>query len=366
MYTPHWKKIADSIRADISAGKLSTGEALLSETELAEQWKVSRGTAHRAMHELQRSGLVVRKRRAGTFVAESRKPRLGQIAVLIHTGDFLEQEYLSGIRAGLPDEYDLLFCNVHCDYTREAQTLERLAASTDGILCIPTCDPHNTDQLNALIESGTRIVFLDCMPDGVDADAVLSDNYGGTREALQFLVARGHRRIAHFTVNRMAISSLRERYDAYREVMIEQGATDIYRWVREFPYDVTTRDPVHPSQAIQDALFTLMHSPERPTAIFCAHDYILSAVLQACQTLGLAVPEDLEIVSFNDCPPFVPYLPGNVHRIVQRAHEMGQIAAERLHRRLRGETDPPEIARLAPLFYAAGEAPDRNGGSGKP
>ncbi|HZT42218.1 MAG TPA: GntR family transcriptional regulator [Chthonomonadaceae bacterium] len=357
MYTPHWKKIADAIRADISTGKLSSGEALLSETELAEQWQVSRGTAHRAMHELQRSGLVVRKRRAGTFVADSRKPRLGQIAVLIHTGDFLEQEYLSGIRTGLPDEYDLLFCNVHCDSVREAQTLERLTTTTDGIVCIPTCDPHNTDLLNALIRSGTRIVFLDCMPADVDADAVLSDNYGATREALQFLVEQGHRRIAHFTVNRMAISSLRERYDAYREVMLQQGAADIHRWVREFPYDVTTRDPVHPSQAIQDALFTLMHSPDRPTAIFCAHDYILSAVLQACQTLGMAVPDDLEIVSFNDCPPFVPYLPGNVHRIVQRAHEMGQIAAEHLCRRMRGEDDAPEIVRIAPLFYAAGGAP---------
>lgn len=353
MHIPRWKEIADAIHADIRAGRLVSGDALLSETELAARWQVSRGTAHRAMHELYRSGVVVRKRRAGTFVATQDRPRTGRIAVLIHTGDFLEQEYLSGIRAGLPDTYDLLFSNIHQDPHREARSLERLKKESDGIVCIPTCDPQNSPLLNQLIRNGANMVFLDRMPADVEADAIISDNYGGTLDALRFLFTQGHHRIAHFTVGRMDISSLRERYDAYQEAMLEAGATDVHCWVREFPYDVTTRDPVRPVQAIQDALFAVMHLPDPPTAMFCAHDYVLSAVLQACQDLGIAIPGDLEIVSFNDCPPFVPYLPGNIHRIVQQAHEMGQLAAEYLSRLMQGDRHVPEIVRVSPVFYAA-------------
>ncbi len=353
MHTPRWKEIADAIHADIRAGSLSPGTTLPSETELAAQWSVSRGTAHRAMHELFRSGVVVRKRHAGTIVASRNRPRTGRIAVLINTGDFLEQEFLAGIRAGLPDAFDLLFCNINCDARREVEYLERMQSSTDGIICIPTCDPANTPLLNRMTAEGTNLVCLDCMPTGVEADAIISDNFGASLHALRFLLAQGHRRIAHFTVNRMDISSLRERYEAYEEVMREVGLNDARRWLRTFPYDVATRDPVRPVQAIEDALFALLHQPEPPTAMFCAHDYVLSAVLQACQSLSLSIPQGLEIVSFNDCPPFVPYLPGNIHRIVQQAHQMGQLAAEHLCRRLNGERDAPEVVRVAPAFYAA-------------
>ena len=64
-----WKQIAQSIEVAIADGKLAVGERLPSEVELAAQWRVCRMTAHRAMQELQRRGIVERRRRHGTFVA---------------------------------------------------------------------------------------------------------------------------------------------------------------------------------------------------------------------------------------------------------------------------------------------------------
>src|SRR5579859_5451980 len=120
MFVPRWKAIADRIVAEIEAGRLSAGDSLPSETELAAQWKVSRMTAHRAMHELQLQGIVTRKRHAGTVVASRRTFRTGRVAVFLNTHDFLEQSYLRGIRSNLPLDADLLFCDIQCDPQREA------------------------------------------------------------------------------------------------------------------------------------------------------------------------------------------------------------------------------------------------------
>jgi GntR family transcriptional regulator of arabinose operon len=356
MHVPRWKKIADAIHADITQGKLQSGDALPSETDLAAQWQVSRVTAHRAMHELHQQGLVVRRRRYGTVVAGPERRRTGHVAVFFNgTRDFLEQEYLSGIRTGLPDEYDLMICAIRNDPQREAHYLERMSKATDGILCIPTCAPQNTALLRRALQTGTNLVCVDCVPDDLAVDAVISGNYEATREALRFLVQRGHQRVAHFTLDLFFLSSIRERLAAYRQVMLEAGHSDVQPWVRAFPLEVT-RDVERLRPVVQDALFTLLHQPNAPTAVLCVNDYVLCATIQACRELGLSLPDDLEIVSYNDCPPFVPFAPNNIHRIVQRAYEMGQIAAERLCRRMRGEEVASEVVRVSCLFYAA-EAP---------
>ncbi len=352
MHTPRWKEIANSISAEIDSGRLASGDPLPSEVDLAMLWQVSRVTAHRAMHELQQQGIVVRRRRIGSVVASQNRKKTGNVAVFLNTRDFLEQQYLSGIRTGLPDEYHLMFCDIRNDVEREAQYLERMALEADGILCIPTCDPQNNEVLMRVTKSGCHIVCLDCIPEDIEMDAIITDNYGATLQALRHLTAKGHRNIAHFTIGRNTLSSVRERFTAYQDAMMEVGNTDYERLVREFPFDFSISQTTH-AQAVQDALFTLLHRPEPPTAIFCVHDYVLSAVLHSCREMGLVIPDDLEIVSYNDCPPLEPFMPNNISRIVQQAHEMGQLAAEKLCRKMQGEVMAPEVFRVSPVFCAS-------------
>jgi DNA-binding LacI/PurR family transcriptional regulator len=270
----------------------------------------------------------------------------------MNSHDFLEQSYLRGIRSGLPDEADLLFCDIQCDPLREAHYLDKMGSTTDGILMIATCDPRNTPMLTEMLRAGVNIVCLDTVPEGLEVTAVVADNYGICREALQFLLDRGHRRIAHFTEDRLFDSSLRERYDAYRDTLAEVGVTEVGPWVRQFEFDLAC-DPTGLLPAITEVFTTMMRLPDRPTALFCIHDYILSAVIRACAMLGIRIPEDLEVVSFNDCPPIVPYLPASVHRIVQQAHEMGHAAAQQLCRQLGEGRATPKIVRISPVFHPA-------------
>src|ERR1700684_2248698 len=70
MSNTSWKVIAADLTDRIGSGELQIGARLPSGEEIAGQWGVSRHTAHRAIHELQRQGLVVRQRRWGTVVAD--------------------------------------------------------------------------------------------------------------------------------------------------------------------------------------------------------------------------------------------------------------------------------------------------------
>jgi GntR family transcriptional regulator len=67
--TPAYKKIQAAILRRIEAGELKSGDAVESERELARIHQVSLMTARHALASLERAGMVLRKRGAGTFVS---------------------------------------------------------------------------------------------------------------------------------------------------------------------------------------------------------------------------------------------------------------------------------------------------------
>lgn len=56
-----WKRIAEEIESQITSGQLASGSRLPSGDALADSLGVNRNTVHRALEELQRRGLVVRR-----------------------------------------------------------------------------------------------------------------------------------------------------------------------------------------------------------------------------------------------------------------------------------------------------------------
>lgn len=69
--TPLYTQIQDRIFEQIRGGELSPGERVSSETELAEQFNVSRMTARKALDGLVSRGLLFRQQGKGTFVAQN-------------------------------------------------------------------------------------------------------------------------------------------------------------------------------------------------------------------------------------------------------------------------------------------------------
>jgi GntR family histidine utilization transcriptional repressor len=68
---PRYQQLKAHILEEIQAGRLTPRDRVPSEQELVRQFGVSRMTAHRALRELARDGVVVRQTGVGTFVADS-------------------------------------------------------------------------------------------------------------------------------------------------------------------------------------------------------------------------------------------------------------------------------------------------------
>jgi DNA-binding LacI/PurR family transcriptional regulator len=360
MQLARWKEIADIIRKDIERGVIQPGAKLPTETDMASHWNVSRMTAHRAMRSLQDEGLVERHPRIGSVVKNAAKPASRVIAILFHQrNDFLELQYLLGVRSGLTDQDHLLFWGTDNDPVREAQYLERAVEEADGVVLFPTCAPENTPLLRRLIEKGTPVVCLDRSPEGLEVDSVKTDNYHATFSALEFMKSRGHRRIAYFSEYLMTVSAVKDRYRAYRDAMCCNNDPEAEKYVRYLVPELG-KYPDLLLRTVSDGLKVMLQLSDPPTAIFCMHDYYLDAVLESLGEMDIRVPGDIEIVSFNDCPMFLPRFTRSIHRIVQQAHTIGHIAVQRLNRRLSGE-NPPFESIFVPVFFhpASYESPSR-------
>ena len=70
------------------------------------------------------------------------------------------------------------------------------AAECAGIICYPMGAPENTTLLKT-VAAAKPLLFIDCMPEGVEADVVMTDNFGSIQMGLHHLRNQGHHRIAY-------------------------------------------------------------------------------------------------------------------------------------------------------------------------
>lgn len=73
---PLYVKLRQNLEMAIRSGKLNQGDALPAERELADYAHVSRVTVRKAVDDLVRDGLLIRRHGSGTFVAKSAMPRV--------------------------------------------------------------------------------------------------------------------------------------------------------------------------------------------------------------------------------------------------------------------------------------------------
>jgi len=351
-----WREIADDLLARIDRGEYQIGGRLPTSSQLALQTGVSLVTAHKALEELQRVGAVTRGGRRGTIVAKRERRKTGRIAFIVDQIDFAlnfpRPELLAAVHEGLGTEYNLVICDSKASVHREIELLNRMADESDGILCWPTGDEAAAATINNLVARGTPLVLLDRIPVDVNADVVLTDSVSATRQAAEFLIQRGHRRIGLITFDKPQVSTVVERCGMFESIMAEHGiaSPDL---VRKLPESLEVQDRAHFSQVLDDALFALLNGPSPATAILCVQDLLGVAVLRYAANADLRIPEDFEIVTFNDWPPHWLGRPWQAHRIAVQPSDMGRVAINRLLAQIRGEAGELRPHHIPTVFTPA-------------
>jgi DNA-binding LacI/PurR family transcriptional regulator len=196
-----------------------------------------------------------------------------------------------GIVEGLSaSKYDLMVCDIESeDRQRRAFELFDRGDRADGLLVVSTLPPEA--EVERLRAANIPCVLIDAVHPAFPSIAV--DDVAGGEIATRHLLQLGHRRIALIgdPPPEFRFDWSRDRTRGYERALGAARVDVRPEYVRE-----GTRLP-HVARAIATELLAM---PKRPTAIFAASDTQAIGVLEAARACGIAVPEQLSVVGFDD------------------------------------------------------------------
>jgi LacI family transcriptional regulator, galactose operon repressor len=225
------------------------------------------------------------------------------------------------------------------DPQRERElALALVARRVDGLIIVPAGDDQS--YLTNEQRAGLNVVFADRPPGLLRADAVLSDNAGGARTAVEHLLAAGHRRIG-FLGDLMEIPTAAARFAAYADTLADAGIALDQGLVRV---------NLHGADAAEAAVRSLMEDP-RPSALFTTQNLVTIGALRALRGLGLH--RQVAVVGFDDIL-LADMLEPAVTVIAQDPAAIGARACEILFRRMDGDTSSPQTHVIPTRLIARG------------
>jgi LacI family transcriptional regulator len=181
--------------------------------------------------------------------------------------------------------YAVLVCTTSDDIERERAHIANLASRrVDGLILMTA----RADQdLSEFIGLGIPVVAMDRSPDDSPVSTIRVDNAHGARLGTQHLIEHGHERIA-IIAGPVAAGVSRVRVKGFRRAMTTAGLTPGPVIEASFDFEGGHR-----------AAHELLATPERPEAVVVSSDVQAIGVLSAAAQLGVRVPEDVALVSFD-------------------------------------------------------------------
>jgi LacI family transcriptional regulator len=134
------------------------------------------------------------------------------------------------------------------------------------------------------------LVFVDVGPAAPGVCNIRINYQHGIRQAVQHLAALRHARIA-FVTGPLHLKSALARKAAFEESMHEIGM--------EVPPELLVVGD-HTMEGGMKALVELVGLSNPPTAVLCSNDMTAIGVLREAYDCGLAIPQDLSVVGFDD------------------------------------------------------------------
>lgn len=343
--------IQNAIRKDIKEGRLKAGDRLPSEAELMSTFSVSRNTASKALNELADSGWIVRIQGNGSFVSKDigaileSPEHVDSYEIGIRTlekEECVDQEmmrrvigfiipsvrddYAQQLVYGINERCAELGYSVHIRLTATSRDSvegttallseklaikELLKMGAEGLIIFPTDFPVYDEEILTLKINRYPFVLIDRKLPGVITNYVEGDNVTGAALAVEYLHKMGHERLAFCTDGEMHVSTVADRFASYKRKGDELGLdTDcVFKMVN-------TAGKEQLMECLRNRQVTAFLAAESPMALYL-HEAIIS--------LGMRVPEDFSIITFDNPAPAYPEMEFFTY-IDQRPEIMGREA----------------------------------------
>jgi LacI family transcriptional regulator len=270
------------------------------------------------------------------------KNRVWALIVVDGSGPFFAELSRGAQDIAYEAGYSVILCNTDEDPVREKSYID-LAVEEEVRGVVLTPSDRGTD-LSPLVAAQIPFVLADrTIPDQY-VDSVIVDNRAGAFDAVTHLISAGYRRIACINGPLETMTGER-RYKGYCEAIAAAG------WeLNESLVRTTDFKEAGGRAAMMDLL-----DHERPDAVFVANHSMAVGVLHAIEELGLAIPKEIAIVSFDDMS-WSTLLRPPLSAVAQPGYELGVESARLLLRRLNGYSGPPQMLTLFPSLIVRGSS----------
>lgn len=192
-------------------------------------------------------------------------------------------------------------------------------------------------------------------PRGCWGDAVTSNDYATGAMAAEYLVARGHRRLAFVNPKPDHLLFLR-REDGFTATARRLGAdVQTFAAADASIWRLPLRAPQH-VETVQELVDRLIAAQPRPTALFAAADSVAALVYRACGLRNLRIGEDLGIISGNNDAALIAGLHPRLTTFDVQADTLGQLAVRQLGLRLAWPGPMAESESMVPATLVEGES----------
>jgi LacI family transcriptional regulator len=253
----------------------------------------------------------------------------------------IQNPFFADLARGVEDvayrhNFAVLLCNYDEDEAKERFYLDVMQSeSVDGIILPPI---HEKDPaVLQVVRHGIPVVCVDRSLSSGNLDKVEVDNHRGALDAVNHIIAQGHRRIG--LIGGPADSSTgRERLRGYKDAHAQAGLalkTELMRF-GDFKQES--------GQTIAHELLSLS---DPPTALFACNGLMTIGALEAIAARGLKIPRQVAIVGFDDLPLADVFNPP-LTVVRQPAYEVGKYAAELLLKRIEDAKRPATSLKLMP------------------
>lgn len=165
----------------------------------------------------------------------------------------------------------------------------------DGVIALAYSD----DDLVRRISDCMPLVMLNRSPGHLPVSVVLPDNASGVRQAMDYLVGLGHRRITYFLIDDRPHENTHRNsnHKARREAFCRYVSDHELNEAQSVVLGERTKGF---AETIYDVLAEWLSTGQLPTALLCSTDVYAFEFLKSAAALGIDVPEALSIVGTDD------------------------------------------------------------------
>ncbi|MBN2355746.1 substrate-binding domain-containing protein, partial [candidate division KSB1 bacterium] len=233
------------------------------------------------------------------------------------------------------NNFSIILCNTDDLFVRtEYHANQLLKHGIAGLIFMPTAaEPaKNNLIIEKFKQKNIPVVLADREIPGAEYDMVTTDNFHGAFTLTDYLISKGHRKIA-ITLSTL-FSSERTRLEGYKAALK-------HHHIKIDPSIIFTTEERFIEKQYREFARFILSQREKYSVIFAGNDPIAYIIYNVASELNISIPAELSLAGYDDLA-FSGSHPMELTTIHQPIYEMGLESMKILLMRMQGKAAVPQ------------------------